>query len=123
MVKNRKPGAMAGQSEDDRAGELIYSENTPPTVPTQDEQRRAWLLLQLNRAYFDALERANEARGIFDALDRRMIGPECAAWWALQAGALEPEPARSSAQDHWAEAALEWRRQKYGLNGLLEGGR
>jgi len=95
--------------------------NTPSASGTNaDERRRAWLLLALHRSYVHARETANEARGVYVALDRRMIGTECAAWWALEAGVLEPPPPR--APDHWAEAALEWRRERYGRNGLLEGG-
>jgi hypothetical protein len=83
--------------------------------------RREFLLAALRRAWADASSVAAEARAIHRALSRGWITDELAAEWTLQAGILTAPPIAPQ-PDHWATAALAYRRDKYGAGGILEQG-
>jgi hypothetical protein len=78
---------------------------------------REWLLAALAYTYADAAAVAVEARAIQGALERNFVTADVAAAWALAEGIIAPLPVTL---DYWAEAAVAYRRDRYGAGGLLE---
>jgi len=120
MTENRNGACRGAESESVSLVNENGSENTVFLVPDQDEQRRLGLLAELRLVQVEGYAFVDEAAAIYRALDRRWISCRTAEIWGAMTGVLRPAPAPMA---HWSAAALEWRREKYGRNGLLEGGR
>lgn len=114
--KENRAGGSGAVSEDGLLGRLNISESTPSIVSAQEERLRAWLLGELRCSQIKAQATANEAEAIHLSLERQWIGCNTAATWGLMTGVLTPAP---PPMDHWAEAAIEYRRQRWGATDII----